>query len=263
MKRVLGRCMYIVSLAEVIDGRPAAEFAKAGKDAHLSAIWIRVGRGPNPADNLTLPGLANVKAELGKQGIELWGWHVPFCAKPDAARHEAELVATWLDAANLDGLIVDAERTKDSPRFRGGANEATIYCEALGKVLRPLGKGFAFSSHDQPALHTDLPFGAFLDVIPDVCPQVYYNTTAVQTRLKKSMDQYRTLIGSADFVDRYKPTGNISMGGDVGFKTVKACVQATETFVAKVTADGFTSYGFWCWDEAPSEVLAKLAELPP
>jgi hypothetical protein len=210
-----------------------------------------------------MPGLATVRAELKKQGVELWGWHVPFCKDQTAAKHEANLVGTWVEESSVDGLIVDAERTPDSPRFRGGAAEATTYCQMLRQTLDQSGRGFAFSSHDQPALHTDLPFKVFLDVIPDVCPQVYYNTTAVQARLKKSMDQYRALIGSGDFLDRYKPTGNITIGGDVGFKSVKTCVQATEIFMTKVKTNGFASHSFWCWDEAPSQVLEKLAELPP
>lgn len=262
MKRAKGRCIYIVDLAHVIGVTPRTVFVKACRDMHLDAIWIRLGRGTTPSPNLNVPHLAELKAELGKNGVEIWGWHVPFCADLAAAKHEAALVVAWMQSSGVDGVIVDAERTPESPRFRGGPAEAEAYCTLLGDALRESGKGFAFSSHDQPEGHRDMPFAPFLDAIPDVCPQVYYKTPAVDPRLKKSIDQYRALIGAAPFQDRYKPTGNITIGGDVGFKSAADCVKATHTFIASTKANGFSSYSFWCWDETTAEILAALKEIP-
>jgi hypothetical protein len=150
---------------------PAA-FAARCRDARLKGVWIRVGRGTNRDPNLGFAQLGAIRTELASVGVQLWGWHVPFCANLVAAAAEADRVLSWADDAKLDGIVVDAEQTPESPRFQGDEAEAVGYLRPLTRGLEAAGRGVAFSSHDQPSLHRDMPFQPFLDIIEDVCPQV-------------------------------------------------------------------------------------------
>jgi hypothetical protein len=227
VKSLSGRHIYVTDLKKVLGSDKPAAFASRCRDAHFNGVWIRMGRG-QPADpNMSLPSLDVVRQQLKAVGVELWGWHVPFCQDEDAAFKEATAVLNLADTANLDGVVVDAERTDDSPRFQGGAREAEVYLAALEKGLAKKNRGFAFSSHDQPSLHQDLPFKVFLKHITDICPQVYYRAADPAPRLAKSVKDYRKLLPAADFKTRYKPTGNITMGEDVGFPDIPSCEAAT------------------------------------
>jgi hypothetical protein len=262
VKRTDGRNAFVTDLAHVIGRRDSGEYARACSQARLKGVWIRVGRGPNRDPNMTFPKLAAIRTELTALGIELWGWHVPFCADRQAAADEAAKVLSWADDGHLDGIVVDAERTPDSPRFRGTEQEAVIYLRALTKGLDAAGRGVAFSSHDQPSLHRDMPFQPFLDFIQDVCPQVYYTSAKPETRLQKSIRDYRALIPAPEFVFRYKPTGNITMKEDVKFSDLDTCLTATSRFLDLVKSNGFSSCSFWCSDTAPDEVWQRLRDTP-
>ncbi|MHC4044385.1 hypothetical protein I3J27_35200 [Bradyrhizobium xenonodulans] len=74
-----------------------------------------------------------------------------------------------------------------------------------------------------------------------LCPQVYYTLANPQTRLRKSIDDYKALIPTAEFASRYKPTGNITMTEDVAFPGVATCLTATSKFLALVNSNGFPS----------------------
>jgi len=102
----------------------------------------------------------------------------------------------------------------------------------------------------------------FLKYIRDICPQVYYRSADPLPRLAKSVSDYRKLVPSMDFGARYKPTGNITMGEDVGFPDVKSCQSATRAFLQLVTKDGYAAHSFWCWDNAPKEAFDILAQVP-
>lgn len=262
MKRTSGRNIFITDLNKVVGLSSAAAFAKKSKDARMSGVWIRVGRGLGSDPNLSLPKLPEVKQALIDAGVELWGWHVPFCADAQAADAEAEKVLKWVDHAGLAGIVIDAERTNESPRFRGGAAEAEIYTSAVTTGLEQRGCGVAFSSHDQPHLHADLPFETFLDHVADICPQVYYRSADPSTRLGKSVHDYKALVLPADFVSRYRPTGNITVMGDIPFPDVATCLAATSAFLNLVKQAGYKSYSFWCWDEAPNDIWDLLNHTP-
>lgn len=260
MKRTSGRNLFVTDLAKVLRGTDPAHFAAKCRRAHLDGIWIRAGRGPNKDANLQLPKLVELRTELANAGVELWGWHVPFCANKAAAVDEASKVLSWTDEAQLAGMVVDAERTPENPRFRGSETEAVTYLDPLRKGLEATGRGIAFSSHDQPSLHRDMPFAPFLEYIEDVCPQVYYTSARPETRLRKSMTDYQALIPANDFVSRYKPTGNITIGEDVGFPDVPTCLSATKKFFALIATNGFTSSSFWCADTTPEEIWQLFSD---
>jgi hypothetical protein len=262
MKRASGRNIYITNLKKVVGSAGAASFATRCEDSKFSAIWVRVGRGPQLDKNFSFSELAELRHALNKARIELWGWHVPFCENSTDARDEANLVVNWAENYSLAGILLDAEKTDESPRFRGGRPEARIYAEIIHARLTAQGRGIALSSHDQPSLHKDLPFDIFLENVNDNCPQVYYHTQNVAVRLQKSIDSYRRFEADRDFNNRYKPTGNITTKGDVAFRSVNVCLDATKEFIRLVRANEFGGYSFWCWDDAPKEIWKLLQDTP-
>jgi hypothetical protein len=262
LKRTSGRNIFIIDLKKVLGSSTPAAFAKKSKEARMSGIWIRAGRGTAPDPNLSLKKLADVHKALVDVGVELWGWHVPFCANSTAAAMEALKVLEWLDQAGLAGMVIDAERTNEHPRFQGTAKEAAAYTSAVVAGLDARGCGVAFSSHDQPALHTDLPFKEFLDRIEDVCPQVYYRIADPSVRLGKSVADYKSFISTAQFKSRYKPTGNITVAGDIPFPDVATCLTATTAFLGLLQTAGYPSHSFWCWDTAPNEIWTLFNQTP-
>lgn len=264
MTRVTGRNIYITDLAKVLarSGGPAP-FAERAKDAQMSAVWIRVGRGPGLDKNFTLAELPQVRRALDEAGIALWGWHVPFCADRQAARDEADKLVDWADQHGLAGILLDAEKTHESPRFRGGAKEAEIYAETVREGVSAQERGLALSSHDQPPLHQDLPFAIFLPRVADNCPQVYYRSEEqARSRLAKSVHGYQPLEAARDFKDRYKPTGNITIADDIPLPDVATCLAAAGSFIAAVKEGGFGGYSFWCWDSAPEEIWDFFRDTP-
>ena len=119
MKRIVGRNIYVTKLHTVLTSAGgAARLASRCKDSQFSAVWLRVGRGPNLDNNFTGTEIAAFRTELDNAGIELWGWHVPFCADIAAANDEADKLLHWADQFDLAGVLLDAERTSESPRFR-------------------------------------------------------------------------------------------------------------------------------------------------
>jgi hypothetical protein len=60
---------------------------------------------------------------LDKAGIDVWGWHVPFCTDRDAAKAEASNVLK-LVISTRSTVLIDAESAPKSPRFHGGAAKA-------------------------------------------------------------------------------------------------------------------------------------------
>jgi hypothetical protein len=263
MNRVSGRNIYITNLKQVLAavGSPTALAARS-KDSKFAAIWVRLARGATMDNNFALANIATIRNELKNASVGLWGWHVPFCANADAAQKEAANIVTWADRFSLDGILVDAERTPDSPRFRGGEAEAKTYLQILQNGLAENGRGMALSSHDQPSLHSDFPFAIFLNYVADNCPQVYYRSISVATRFNKSVRDYKSLEATRAFQDRYKPTGNISMTDDVSLPNVKTCLKAAANFIDLVHAGGYHAYSFWCWDSAPDEIWDFFKDTP-
>jgi hypothetical protein len=262
MKRIHGRNIFIVSLANVLRPIGPALFLERATASRFSALWIRVGRGEGMDPNLALSELAGLRGALKAAGVDLWGWHVCFCATPDAARREAELALQWVEGHELDGLVLDLETTPDNPRFRGGPQEAEIYAGLLSEGLAAKGRGIALSTHDQPSLHPDAPLETALGIVEDVTPQVYYRSTAVARRFKKSLKEYEALIGKEAIKRRYKPTGNITTGADVSLPSPAASLAATRNFLRLVRKTGCGAYSFWCWDAAPQEIWDFLRQEP-
>lgn len=255
MPRVTGRCIYVTDLRKVLhDTGGVAAVAVRAAQSQFSGVWLRLARGPTLDPNFALAELPSLRSALANNGVALWGWHVPFCANEAAANDEAGKIVKWARDYELDGVLLDAEKTDESPRFRGGPREADVYAGAVHDGLQRDGCGIALSSHDQPSGHMDMPWASFLPHVDDTCPQVYYRSRDVATRLNKSIRDYKVVDGGRDFTDRYKPTGNITMSEDLPMPDVQSCLDAAKNFIDLMHANGFKGYSFWCWDTAPDKI---------
>jgi hypothetical protein len=258
-----GRSIFVVELAALLRALGVRGMVERARHCHFSSVWIRIGRGQTADPNLNIPALAELNQALRGAGIGLWGWHVPFCPTREKATAEAQAVLGWATTHALSGVVSDAERTEESPRFRGGPAEAEIYSRTLADGLTRDARGIAFSSHDQPPLHQDLPFAAFLGAIPTACPQIYDRSSDPERRFRRSEAGYRPLLG-ARFNERYHPTGNICTVGDVRFPDVQTCLAAVGRFLDLVEEAGYPGHSFWCWEEAPEEIWDLLnGRAPP
>ncbi len=217
-----GRSVFIVDAPVLIHRLGTPQISAQATRAHLKSVWIRIGRGQVVQPGLVKALARQLGAALEKAGVELWGWHVPFAGTDDAAQAEVDLVLSWARDFELAGVITDAERTHNPPRFQGGAAQARLYATYLAAGLAADQKGFAFSSHDQPSLHRDLPFAEFLSGGGAALPQVYGVAADPGPRLGRSEADYRPLLG-ADFAARYMPTANASMVGEGGFPDEATC----------------------------------------
>lgn len=262
MRRATGRHAYVVDLNATLAGESLEAFAAKCARARIASLWLRVGRGPALDRNFSAAGARDMAKTFRAAGVELWGWHVPFCATTRAAQRESDLVWSAAFDFDLDGIVVDAEATPENPRFQGGTEQARAYMLPLSAALASADKGFALSSHDQPPLHMALPFDEFLRFVVDVCPQVYYRHGDVAGRLGRSIDGYGPLETGRDFRDRYKPTGNMSIRGDVKVGDAQQCLAAAREFIELVKAKGFAGHGFWCLDDAPDAIWDFLARTP-
>jgi hypothetical protein len=265
MKRVQGRNIYIVDLNSVVHslGSPQA-FAHQCQLAQFSAVWIRLGHGASLDANFTLPNLAEVRQELSKVGVGVWGWHVPQCPDDQSVDSEVQVVTDAMKTHSLDGVLLDAEQDEPGKKhfFLGNADQAKRYAEAIRKECDKGARGLALSSHDQPQGKPGFPFGVFLDYVIDNCPQVYYSKNPAKDRLKASIDGYTPLEKGRDFKDRYRPVGNITIFDDVPLPSLESCIRQTKDFISLIKVNGFKAYSFWCWDEAPAGLWQTFHTTP-
>lgn len=262
LRRTAGRNIFVIDLQKVLGAESAAAFAGKCCDAHLSGVWIRIGRGASPDPNLSVPRLRDVQRALTDAGVALWGWHVPVCMTAGDAAGEADRVLDWLDQARLAGVIVNAAGADASAQFRGGPDAATVYAAALVGGLHRRNCGVAFSSPAQPAQNGALPFKSFLDRIADICPQVLDPAADPAPGLNRSIADYTPLVDIREFASRFRPSGNITTSGDIPFPDVQTCLTATAAFLREVKANGFESHSFWCWDMAPAEIWQLFNRTP-
>jgi hypothetical protein len=170
---------------------------------------------------------------------------------------EIAMLDALVSELSLDGIIVDAERTTHPQRFQGNAAQASAYMLGVSQAMTRVGKGIAFSSHDQPNLHRELPFAEFLAVPAPALPQVYSHDRQPRTRLEKSEAAYRPLLGTG-YQARYMPTANGSMVGEGAFASEYDCVVSAGRFLDLVAERGYLGHSFWCWEEMPNSLWTLL-----
>ena len=257
MTPLRGRSVFVIEALALVRSKGNAGIADQAARAHLASVWIRTGHGPNPEPGLTASLARDLKAALQAHGVALWGWHVPWCADDAAVTQEVQMLDSLVTELALDGIIIDAERTTRPQRFQGNAAQARDYMTSVSETMARSGKAIAFSSHDQPNLHRELPFSEFLAVPAPTLPQVYSHDRHPKTRLEKSEAAYRPLLG-IEFQARYMPTTNGSMVGDGAFASEDDCVVSAGRFLDLVAERGYLGHSFWCWDEMPAGLWALL-----
>jgi hypothetical protein len=188
-----------------------------------------------------------VVAELGREEIDVWGWHIPFAATVTSAKEEAKLVADIANEFGLSGILMDAEA--GSSYFKGNSNTASEYAKELNALLVPQSKGLAISSHDIPNNFPDFPFDAFAQFATVNAPQVYYGgSSSVVNRLDRAIQANKQL--KIPFV----PVGAGWIGDDGGCASASACAERAKAFIKLVHEHQYQGYSFWHWLGVPAKL---------
>jgi hypothetical protein len=255
MKSIRGRCMYIWKLAPVIEQELGIKgMLKKAKAAKLSGVWIKIAEGAHPYPNVSGDtGIAfhNLREAFAAAGIDVWGWHIPYCATNADSEKEAALVAKLADDLQLDGVLMDAE--SEAAFFKGDKKTATAYAKALRKRLNDSERTLGISSHDIPTNFPGFPFDAFAAYAEVNAPQVYYGgSPSVANRLDAAIKANGHL--EIDFC----PVGAGWIGDSGGCTSGSACAERALAFMNLVRQDGFHGYSFWHWEGAPSKLWQTL-----
>lgn len=251
MTTLKGRCIYVWQLDPVLKAELGIEsFVRKAVKAQFSSVWIKVAEGGRKYKNLSADmeiKFRQVVEELNREGIDVWGWHVPYAATTESAKAEAELVASIAKEFNLSGILMDAEA--GAKFFKGNANTAEIYAENLKIILNSLDKGLAISSHDIPSNFPDFPFDSFAKHATINAPQVYYGgSSSVSSRLNRAID-------ANDYLDiPFVPVGAAWIGDGGGCASASACAERALAFMDLVRAHNFQGYSFWHWQSVPSKL---------
>lgn len=246
-----GRCMYVWQLKPVLVAEGGIDnFVRKAKRAQFSSIWIKVAEGGSRYKNITgemEDTFKDVVAELGREEIDVWGWHVPHAATSEDAEEEAQLVAGIANEFGLSGILMDAEAGDNF--FRGNATTASEYAKKLQSLLAAQSKGLALSSHDIPSNFPTFPFGAFAKHATVNAPQVYYGSSpSVDNRLNKA-------INANSHVDApFVPVGAGWIGDGGGCASAAACAERALAFMKLVHEHQYQGYSFWHWLGVPAKL---------
>jgi hypothetical protein len=190
-------------------------------------------------------------------GIQVWGWHVPRCPNPDAARGEAARFGDIAADLRLDGLIMDAEGGDGF--FEGGVDSAEAYAGVMHDVKKGLGRPLGVSSHDIPQnISGWLPKFNKIALVADLnFPQVYYGgSPSVLNRLTRAED------ANAHVTLPFVPVGAGWVGSGGGCSSASACAERGREFIRLIHDRGYDGYSFWHWAGAPSALWEVLNTSP-
>jgi hypothetical protein len=243
--------MYVWQLKPVLVAEGGIDdFVRKAKRAQFSSIWIKVAEGGSRYKNITgemEETFKDVVAELGREEIDVWGWHVPHAATSEDAKHEAQLVAGIAKEFRLSGILMDAEAGDNF--FRGNATTANEYSMELGDLLAAQSKGLALSSHDIPSNFPSFPFTAFAKHATVNAPQVYYGSSpSVESRFNRA-------INANSHVDvPFIPVGAGWIGDGGGCESAAACAERALAFMKLVHEHQYQGYSFWHWLGVPAKL---------
>lgn len=251
MTTLKGRCIYVWQLDPVLKAELGIEcFVRKAVKAQFSSIWIKVAEGGRKYKNIS--GDMEVKfkqvvEELNREGIDVWGWHVPYGATTESAKTEAELVASIAKEFNLSGILMDAEA--GTSFFKGNSDAAESYSANLKTLLDSQNKGLAISSYDIPSNFPNFPFDSFAKYANVNAPQVYYGgSSSVASRLNRAID-------ANDYLDiPFVPVGAGWIGDSGGCASASACAERALAFMDLVRTHNFQGYSFWHWQGIPSKL---------
>jgi hypothetical protein len=243
--------MYVWQLKPVLVSEGGIDdFVRKAKRAQFSSIWIKIADGGSRYKNITgemEDTFKDVVAELGREEIDVWGWHVPHAETSEDAEKEAQLVAGIANEFGLSGILMDAE--VGDGFFHGNATTASEYSKELQSLLAAQSKGLALSSHDIPSNFSTFPFGAFAKHATVNAPQVYYGTSpSVDNRLNKAINANSHL--EIPFV----PVGAGWIGDGGGCESAAACAERALAFMKLVHEHQYQGYSFWHWLGVPAKL---------
>lgn len=246
-----GRCMYVWQLKPVLVAEGGIDnFVRKAKRAKFSSIWIKIADGDSYYKNITgemEETFKEVVAELGREEINIWGWHVPHAANLEDAVKEAQMVARIAHDFGLSGILMDAEAGEHF--FKGTAATASAYSEELQSLLAAQSKGLALSSHDIPSNFPSFPFSAFAKHATVNAPQVYYGSSpSVDNRLNKAIN------ANSHIKIPFVPVGAGWIGDGGGCESTAACAERALAFMKLVDTHQFQAYSFWHWLGVPAKL---------
>jgi hypothetical protein len=254
-----GRAMYIWELQTSLKGGTPAELVSKAQSAKLSSLWVKIGDGDAPFENISAantPILKDIVAQCQTANISVLGYHVPHCTTLADVPNEVDLCSNAVDTFGLGGIVVDNEDGRGF--FTGTAVTAAAYGQALRTAMHAKNKIVVMSSNDILSAHPK-SFGSTIGQYIDVNgPQVYYGRSpTVQNRLGRAVSE-NTGIAAPFF-----PVGaafvSAASAGDGGCASNGDCAQRAAQFIDLVSQLHHTNpakypgYGFWDWQEAPDE----------
>jgi hypothetical protein len=261
---IAGRAMYIWNLhASLNHGTVAGLVAKA-QQAKLSSLWVKIGDGANPYENIqgnNANDLTDLVGRCGAENISVLGYHVPHCPTPQAVQEEVAFVLTTIKNFNLAGVVVDNE---DGPGFFiGNSQMATAYGQALRTATRNANKICVMSSNDIISAHPGsyaVEIGGYVDLN---APQVYYGQSpSVRSRLNRAINENKAIQAP------FYPVGAAFMRNpadtDGGFVDPIQCAEWGAIFIELVSQlhqadpNKYPGYAFWVWQDAPVQFWDML-----
>jgi hypothetical protein len=263
-----GRSIYVWRLAKALGRGSVDDLVQKAIDHKLSTLWIKIADGDAKFSNAK-PPLDDKLQELVRKAraahIATYGYHVPHCADPIAAKNEARFVADLLHDFMLDGVVIDNE--EGAAYFRGGKNEAHAYGEELKDALQPASRFMIMSSHDIVSAHPNAYASVIAHFIDFNAPQVYYGQSpTVKRRLEHAINE------NDAFAAPLLPVGALFIRetgkSDGGCADDDDCAQRARDFIALVSQchtanpQRFPGYAFWNWEEAPAKAWNVLKTMP-
>jgi kumamolisin len=263
-KTLAGRSIYVFKLDEVLSatGSTDAMVEKAVK-AKISSIWVKIAESATPSANV-LHGLGNqfhdLVAKCAAKGIDVFGWHVPYCTDASRTDSEVKLLTRLVDDFQLAGVVIDNE--DGAAFFKGNATTAAQYAVGLRRAMQAAGKLVVMSSLDIVSYHP----GAYATVIGESidvnAPQVYYGGSVVARRLNWAIAENKVIHAP------FYPVGVcvVETNGEKegAFSDPVACAASAREFIAlasssnKAAPASFPGYGFWNWDQSKEEFWQVL-----
>jgi hypothetical protein len=188
------------------EGGNAEAISSAAQTAGLTNVLIKIADGPYPynIDKTTGRDLVpEVAQALRNRGIQVWGWHYVYGAKPSS---EAEIAIQRVRDLGLEGYIIDAEVEFKQPGMDAAARQ---FMADLRKGLPSL--PVALSSFRFPSYHPQLPWKDFLDKCDYNMPQVYWQSAHnAGVQLRRSVREFQALVPYRPII----PTGPVYKVGD-------------------------------------------------
>lgn len=246
-----GRCMYVWQLKNVLDVEGGIDnFVRKAKRAQFSSVWIKIAEGGSRYKNITgemESTFKKVVAELEREEIDAWGWHVPYISTLADAKQEAQLVADIANEFGLSGILMDTEA--GNLFFKGTAETASEYAQELQALLATQSKGLALSSHDIPHNFPTFPFDVFARHATVNAPQVYYGSSpSVINRLDRAIE------ANSHVEIPFVPVGAGWIGEGGGCESASACAERALAFMKLVHEHQFQGYSFWHWLGVPAKL---------